>query len=148
MRLARVGIERVIGYLAGGIESWKRENPVLEQTPQISVQDLDRLQREKQEDVQVVDVRRQVEWEEGHIQSAMQMPLSRLVATMDELDGGRLIAVHCKGGYRSSIAASLLQRAGFPRVLNVKGGFDAWRAAGLPAAKTEPAKVEGHRSES
>jgi rhodanese-related sulfurtransferase len=146
MRLARVGIERVIGYLAGGIESWKRENPVLEQTPQISVQDLDRLQREKQEDVQVVDVRRQVEWEEGHIQSAMQMPLSRLVATMDELDGGRLIAVHCKGGYRSSIAASLLQRAGFPRVLNVKGGFDAWKAAGRPAAEIEPAKVEGENS--
>ena len=67
MRLARVGIERVIGYRAG-MENSKRGNLVLEQTPQISVQDLDRLLREKQEDVQVVDVRRSAEWEEGHIQ--------------------------------------------------------------------------------
>jgi hydroxyacylglutathione hydrolase len=92
-----------------------------------------------------VDVRRPAEWEDGHIQSATPMPLSQFVATMDELDGGRLIAVHCEGGYRSSIATSLLKRAGFPRVLNVKGGFDAWKAAGLPAAKTEPAEVEEHR---
>jgi len=148
VRLARVGIERVIGYLAGGMEGWKRENLVSDEVPQISVQDLDRLLRDKQEEIQLVDVRRPAEWEEGHIQSATPMPLSQLVATMGELDGGRLIAVHCQGGYRSSIATSLLQRAGFPRVLNVKGGFDAWRAAGLPAAKTEPAKVEGHRSES
>jgi rhodanese-related sulfurtransferase len=133
VRLARVGIERVVGYLAGGMETSKCENLVLEQAPEISVQDLDRLLREKQEDVQVVDVRRPAEWEEGHIQGATPMPLSQLLAAMGQLDGGRPIAVHCKGGYRSSIAASLLQRAGFPRVLNVKGGFDAWKAAGLPA---------------
>ena len=147
VRLARVGIERVIGYLAGGMEGWKRDNLVFEEVPQISVQDLDRLLREKQEDIRLVDVRLPAEWEEGRIPSATPMPLSRLVATMSELDRGRLIAVHCKGGYRSSIATSLLQRAGFPRVLNVKGGFDAWKAAGLPKAKTEPAKVEEHREQ-
>ena len=95
----------------------------------------------------MLDVRRPADWEEGYIQGATPMPLSQLLAAMGQLDGGRPIAVHCKGGYRSSIAASLLQRAGFPRVLNVKGGFDAWKAAGFPKAKTEPAKVEEHREQ-
>ena len=134
MRLARVGIERVAGYLAGGIEAWQRANQPLERLPHITVQDLDRLQREAAA-LQIADVRRPAEWEEGHIEGALLLPLNRIATAMNQLDPARPIAVHCKGGYRSAIAASLLLRAGFRQVVNVTGGFDAWKAAGLPVAQ-------------
>ena len=150
-----MGIERVAGYLDGGIEAWKRENLTLEQVPQITVQDLSRLMAEKRDQVQVLDVRRQGEWEEGHIEGALLKPLNQLARTMDELDAQRPVAVHCKGGYRSSMATSLLRRAGFRQVMNVTGGFDAWKAAGLPVATPDAArnyvqswsraKVEGYQ---
>jgi len=155
LRLARVGIERVAGYLSGGIEAWKRENLALEQVPQITVQDLARLIAEKRDQVQVVDVRRQGEWEGGHIEGALLKPLNQLARTMEELDAQRPVAVHCKSGYRSSIASSLLRRAGFRLVMNVTGGFDAWNGAGLPVATPDSArnyvqnwsraKVEGYQ---
>src|ERR1700730_15684387 len=82
-------------------------------------------------------------------------PLSQLARMMDELDPHRPVAVHCKGGYRSSIATSLLRRAGYRQVMNVTGGFDAWKNAGLPIATPDPARnyiqtwsrarVEGYR---
>jgi rhodanese-related sulfurtransferase/glyoxylase-like metal-dependent hydrolase (beta-lactamase superfamily II) len=119
MRLARVGIERVAGYLAGGIEAWQRANQPVEMLSHITVHDL----------------RRPAEWEEGHIAGALLLPLNQIATAMRQLDPDRSIAVHCKGGYRSAIAASLLRRAGFRNVVNVTGGFDAWRAAGLPVAE-------------
>jgi rhodanese-related sulfurtransferase len=143
LRLARVGIERVIGYIEGGIDAWKRENLVLDQVPQISVEDLARLMRERKDDVQVLDVRRQGEWEDSHIEGTLLMPLNQLVRTMEELDPHRPVAVHCKSGFRSSIATSLLQRAGFRHVSNVTGGFDAWKAAGLPVATPDKYQVLG-----
>lgn len=133
MRLARVGIERVAGFLAGGIPEWQRAGQPLEGLPHITVQDLDHL-RHEQTDLQVADVRRPGEWEEGHIEGATLLPLNRLSTVLDQLDPQRPIAVHCKSGYRSAIAASLLRRAGFRRVVNVTGGFDAWKAAELPVA--------------
>ena len=134
LRLARVGIERVAGYLAGGMEAWQRANQPIERLPHVTVQDLDRLQRGAA-DLQVADVRRQAEWEEGHIEGALLLPLNQIATEMRHLDPARPIAVHCKGGYRSAIAASLLLRAGFRQVVNVTGGFDAWKAADLPVAQ-------------
>jgi rhodanese-related sulfurtransferase len=135
MRLARVGIERVAGYLAGGIEAWQHANQPIEQLPHITVQDLDRLQREAA-DLQIADVRREAEWDEGHIAGALLLPLNAAAILGNaQLDPARPIAVHCKGGYRSAIAASLLRRAGCRQVVNVTGGFDAWKAAGLPVAE-------------
>jgi hydroxyacylglutathione hydrolase len=138
MRLARVGIERVAGYLGGGMEAWQRANQPIERLPHISVQELDRLQR-KEPDLQIADVRRPAEWEVGHIEGARLLPLNQLAAAIwggeAQLDPERPIAVLCKGGYRSAIAASLLRRAGYRQVLNVTGGFDAWKAAGLPVGE-------------
>jgi len=65
----------------------------------------------------------------------MPLPLNQIATAIGQLDPVRPIAVHCKSGYRSSIAASLLLRAGFRQVVNVTGGFDAWKAAGLPVAQ-------------
>jgi len=137
MRLARVGIERVIGTLGGGMDQWIREQRVVAQIAQIPVEDLHR----EREHVQVVDVRRQPEWDEGHIEGAKLLPLNHLESMLGELRRDLPVAVHCKGGYRSAIAASLIQRAGFEHVMNVIGGFDAWRACGLPEASHEPSRV-------
>jgi len=134
MRLARVGIERVAGYLTGGLEAWERANLPVERLPHITVQDLDRLHTATA-DLQIADVRRPAEWDDGHIEGALLLPLNQLDKAMQQLDPARPIAVHCKGGYRSAIAASLLRRAGFRQVVNVTGGFDAWKGAGLPVAQ-------------
>jgi rhodanese-related sulfurtransferase len=90
-------------------------------------------------DRQVIDVRRPMEWQEGHVAGAALKPLNKLTAMLDDIDRTRPITVYCKGGYRSSISTSLLQRTGFKQVINVTGGFDAWRACHLPYAVPEQA---------
>ena len=131
MRLARVGVERVAGTLKGGMAQWAMERRPVAQIAQIPVEELNR----ELEHVQVVDVRRQSEWDDGHIPGAKLMPLHKLDSMLADLDHSRPIAVHCKGGYRSAIAASVIERAGFANVMNLIGGFDAWRACGLPEVR-------------
>ena len=132
MRLARVGIDRVVGVLEDGVAGWAGADLPLAMTEQITVQDL----KERQWELAVVDVRRQAEWAGGHIAGAVLRPLDKLKSGMKDLDRGRATAVHCKSGSRSAIACSLLEKAGFERPINVVGGFDAWVGAGL---ETEPA---------
>jgi hydroxyacylglutathione hydrolase len=130
LRLARVGLEDPRGYLNGGIEAWKQAGLVLAELPQITVQSLhDHLQSGTS---QVLDVRREPEWNAGHVEGATWWPLDNFKVSPPEIDRDRPIAVHCKSGYRSMIACSLLQRAGFKNVINVIGGFDAWEQAKLP----------------
>ncbi len=150
LRLTRVGIERVAGYLEGGMEAWQRSGRPAEQVAQTSAGEL-AAALATGEHIQVLDVRRQSEWEAGHIAQAKLIPLSRFAGLAEPnakseeglfagLDRTQPVAVHCKGGYRSAIAASLLQRAGFQKVVNVLGGFDAWvaqtQAATVPSAST------------
>ncbi|MGA8876538.1 MAG: rhodanese-like domain-containing protein, partial [Candidatus Korobacteraceae bacterium] len=130
IRLARVGIEDLRGYLDGGLEGWKHAGYDLAQLPQITVQELSR--RLDDPELRVLDVRRQGEWDAAHIASADWYPLDRFKAALPRLENDATIAVHCKGGYRSMIAASLLKRAGYKDVINVIGGFDAWEQAQLP----------------
>ncbi|MGA7374968.1 MAG: MBL fold metallo-hydrolase, partial [Candidatus Sulfotelmatobacter sp.] len=109
MRLARIGLEDTQGYLKGGIDAWRNAGLPLAELPQMSVDVLNlRLQNE---DLQVLDVRREREWEEGHIEGASWWPLDNFKVAPPEIDRTVPIAVHCKGGYRSMIACSLLQRA-------------------------------------
>jgi hydroxyacylglutathione hydrolase len=125
-----VGIEDARGYLNGGIEAWKQSGFVLAELPQITVQTLrDRLQAHAS---QVLDVRREPEYQSGHIEGAAWWPLDHFKVSPPEIDRDRPIAVHCKSGYRSMIACSLLQRAGFRNVSNVVGGFDAWLQTEFP----------------
>jgi glyoxylase-like metal-dependent hydrolase (beta-lactamase superfamily II)/rhodanese-related sulfurtransferase len=139
MRLARVGLEDSGGYLKGGIEAWKHAGLALDSLPQISVEVLsDQLQGSA---LQVLDVRREPEWEAGHIAGASWWPLDNFKIAPPEIDRNILLAVHCKGGYRSMIACSLLQRAGFQNVVNVVGGFDAWQLAKLPVATEKPVEA-------
>jgi hydroxyacylglutathione hydrolase len=130
VRLARVGMEALDGYLAGGVAAWKQAEFPVTQTHQITAEELhSQLQARA---VQVLDVRRQPEWDAGHLEGATWWPLDNFKVAPPEIDRDAPLAVHCKSGYRSIIASSLLERAGFHHVLNVAGGFDAWQQAKLP----------------
>lgn len=134
LRLARVGVERVAGKLQDGITGWALAGLPLNEIEQITVQDL-QAERQQIPHLVVVDVRRESEWNEGRIPGALLRPLDRLRTELSSLNPDTPIAVHCKGGYRSAIASSLLESHGFKRVMNVLGGYDAWAGAGLPVEK-------------
>lgn len=138
-RLARVGIEDIEGFLDGGIESWKRAGFPFATTPQINVQTLH--EQLEARSLAVLDVRREPEWQTGHIEDAAWWPLDNFKVSPPEIDRNKKIAVHCKSGYRSMIACSLLQRAGFADVVNVVGGFDAWQEAKLPVEAGKPVEA-------
>jgi hydroxyacylglutathione hydrolase len=140
MRLARVGIEDVSGHLAGGIEAWKQAGSSVAAVPQLTAEELQA--RLASNGVRVLDVRREGEWQAGHVAGAQWWPLDKFRAALPPIDPRAPLAVHCKSGYRSMIACSLLQRAGYENVINVTGGFDAWQNAKLPIETNLPAKVQ------
>ncbi len=131
MRLARVGIENVKGYLAGGMEAWSRAGLTANKITQISVDDLSELLNSPKE-LQVIDVRQPGEYNDGHVPSAVNAPLSRVGERAMEFDPNRRTAVICAGGFRSSAATSILERRGFKNLLNVLGGTSGWIKAGYP----------------
>jgi hydroxyacylglutathione hydrolase len=139
LRLTRVGIEALDGYLTGGVAAWKQAGLPVATIVQMTASELDA--RLKSHGVQVLDVRREPEWDAGHIEGANWWPLDNFRVSPPEMDHEAAIAVHCKGGYRSMIASSLLQRAGFENVINVAGGFDAWQQAKLPTTSAKPVGV-------
>jgi hydroxyacylglutathione hydrolase len=128
MRLARVGLENVTGSLAGGVEAWRATGRPLATIAQITVGDLRSLLGKG--DLQVVDVRRAGEYAGGHVPGAVHVPLDRLTQESARLDPLRPTAVICAGGYRSSVASSVLAGRGFADLRNVMGGTGAWVAAG------------------
>jgi hydroxyacylglutathione hydrolase len=139
LRMARVGIEVLNGYLRGGVAAWAQSGLPLAIISQMTVEELSaQLQLG---DVQVLDVRREPEWDAAHIEKANWWPLDNFKVSPPEMDHDATIAVHCKSGYRSMIASSLLQRAGFRHVINVTGGFDAWQQAKLPSVSAKPVGV-------
>jgi hydroxyacylglutathione hydrolase len=134
MRLARVGLERVAGHLAGGVATWHHAGLPLVARPQITVDELAARRREVA-DLQVVDVRRKGEYAAGHVPGARHLPLDRLERDVAQLDPSRPTAAICAGGYRSSAATSLLERHSFADLVNVIGGTSAWLAAGHQVEK-------------
>jgi rhodanese-related sulfurtransferase len=137
-RLARVGFDRVAGYLKGGILEWDRSGLPLDSIQQISVEELSHRMAAGDID-HVVDVRRPQEWKTGHIVRATSVPLNHLKERAADLGRDARVAVLCAGGFRSAIASSILERQGFSRISNVVGGMAAWNAAKLPLDnKSEP----------
>ena len=133
LRLARVGIEAERGYLQGGVAGWSQAGFDLAKLPEITPSEL--RQRLSENTINALDVRREGEWTAGHVAGAAWWPLDRFRVAPPEVDLDIPLAVHCQSGYRSMIACSLLQRAGFKNVMNVSGGFAAWQEAQLPVEK-------------
>jgi hydroxyacylglutathione hydrolase len=141
-RLARVGIETVKGYLAGGIYSWDQAGLEVAAVPQITVAELSQL-IESESELQIIDVRRPPEYGSGHVPRAVTAPLSILKERAPALafDRAKPTAVICAGGYRSSAATSILEPLGFTNLLNVTGGTSAWVNAGY-AVETATAATQ------
>src|SRR5437870_2118368 len=128
LRLARVGIENVQAYLEDGIAGWITGGYELDYIPQISVQEFTDLLGQEKDNMAILDVREQAEVNGGAMENSVRIPLGQLQDRTAELDRSKLLVVHCKSGYRSSIATSILRRAGFRDIANLTGGFDAWQA--------------------
>jgi len=133
MRLGRIGFDHVVGYLAGGMLSVERHPSLTASTERLSAP-LAAQRLASPERPRLVDVRAPREYDAKHIDGSISMPLNHLTERIGELPRDRPIIVHCAGGYRSSIAASLLMCAGFTQVSELAGGIAAWDAAGLPAS--------------
>jgi len=130
MRLARVGLENVAGYLEGGILAWNAAGLELQTTPQISVDELHAQLHDDGKMLQIIDVRAPGEFSSGHLPGAKNVPLPELESRLAGLDSSQPTAVICAGGYRSAAAASILQRHGFQDLYNITGGTSAWVSAG------------------
>lgn len=128
-KLMRIGLDNIAGY-TNGIEEWSSEGHEPSILPEITVHQLhERIQNGT---IHVLDVRGIAEYNEGHIAGAQHIHAGYLANRLDEIPRTTDVAVHCAGGDRSSTACSLLQRAGFTNVINVVGGFNAWRESNLP----------------
>jgi hydroxyacylglutathione hydrolase len=131
IRLARVGLERINGYLGGGVEAWRAVGFEIARIPQISVAELKDLLESKPE-LQLIDVRRPAEYAGGHAPRAITAPLAKFRESFPALNLNPDVpsAIICAGGYRSSAATSIAQQLGFTNLLNVTGGTAAWIKAG------------------
>jgi rhodanese-related sulfurtransferase len=136
---AAVGLTDVGGYLAGGMTSWREEKRPTACLERLSADEL----AARRDAVQVLDVREQGEWDEGHIPGSVHTPYHDLHAIPHGLDPARPIAVICSSGQRSAIAASLLRRLGAREVIHVAdGGVGSWRDRG-GAIETRHAEAVG-----
>jgi hydroxyacylglutathione hydrolase len=132
--LAMIGLDRVAGYFGTEVlESWSRHGGELGTVPQIAAREL--AERLGKDDLAVLDVRGTTEWEAGHMPGVENIPVGYLEEHLERIPRDRPLVVHCQGGGRSAIAASLLRSKGFDNVINLTGGYDDWEAAGNPTER-------------
>jgi hydroxyacylglutathione hydrolase len=140
--LVRVGLDDVAGRLEGGMRRWIARGLPVETLPQLPVRELHAALGGEGNGARpkVLDVRSASEWRQGHIAGAIHVPGGEVPSRLAELPPGP-VAVICGGGYRSTVVASVLQRAGREDVSNVTGGMGAWKRAGLPVETGSPGPV-------
>ena len=134
LRLGRIGLDHVVGYLDGGMASAADRPDLVSETTRVSPERAAELVNANPT-LKLVDVRAQSERAAKSIERSVHIPLQRLVEDTRYLAKETPLLVHCAGGYRSSSAASLLQREGFTNVTELAGGLAAWEASGLPVVK-------------
>jgi hydroxyacylglutathione hydrolase len=131
LRLGRIGFDQVHGYLEGGMVSLAARPdlvwPTERATPAMIAEELAAA-----EPPILLDIRNPREWQAKHIPESLNIPLNHMQERLGEIPRGRRIAVHCAGGYRSSIAASILHQYGITNLIEMAGGLAAWDAAKLP----------------
>lgn len=120
-RLSRVGFDNVIGFLEGGFESWKNSGKEIDEVTRISAE---QFVSEYAEGQKVIDVRKESEYEAEHIDEAYSKPLAYINDWVNSIDHSEHFYIHCAGGYRSMIAASILQSRGYRNFTEVQGGFN------------------------
>lgn len=128
-RLSRVGYDYSIGYLNGGFDSWRNAGKDVDIIESISAEEL--YQRHKAQPVAIIDVRKASEYYSEHMVDVMNVPLDNINENMQSLEKDKTYYVHCAGGYRSMIFASILKARGYNNLIDVKGGFKAIKETGL-----------------
>ena len=129
-RLSRVGFDNVLGHLNGGVQVWEQDD--LATISSISANAFDEIYQADNM-IDIIDVRKETEYKNRHIISAVFNPLSDL--ENDQLNSTAENFVHCAGGYRSVIACSLLKREGIHNITNIEGGFGAIKKTGVPLSE-------------
>lgn len=129
-RLARVGYDHTIGYLQGGFEAWQQAGKEVDSVESIDAEAF--AQRFQAGTVEVIDVRKPDEFASGHIEGARNLPLDYINDLMPEFPKDRQLHIHCAGGYRSMVAASILKSRGVDDVVNIEGGFAAVAKTDVP----------------
>ena len=124
VRLARVGFDKIAGYLDGGFDAWQAAGEKIDLIIDVEADEL-AMDIPFDPNIVIVDVRKELEYGDGHIKQALNLPLSDLTdpASMADFEEKQNIYIHCAGGYRSIIAASLLKRQGIHNIRNVTGGW-------------------------
>ena len=123
IRLARVGYENVLGYLKGGFETWAKSGNNIDSIQEVDSEELYSISQ--QEHIKIMDVRKPGEYDSAHVLNAEHYPLDFMHTDLPDIDKSPKYYVHCRSGYRSLIASTLLKRGGFSHPVNVKGGFVA-----------------------
>jgi hydroxyacylglutathione hydrolase len=138
--LSRVGVDEIVGFVQWGMVEWRSDALPVETVPQVTVHDLAAWLEEGREIV-VLDVREPSEWDEGHIDGALHLPMFEAVARRLEVPDVRPKAVMCAGGLRSSAVISALKRHGLGGFHNVTGGMAAWVKAGYSVTRQSTVEV-------
>ncbi|NER10578.1 Glyoxylase, beta-lactamase superfamily II [Muriicola jejuensis] len=128
-RLSRVGFDHTLGYLKGGFDSWKKAGKEIDTIDSRPAQELSKELSDK--NTTVFDVRKESEYKSEHLVNAENTPLDTLNEHLSEFPDDKPFYMHCAGGYRSVIAASILKSRGIHNLVDVGGGFDAIKAAGM-----------------
>ncbi|HXJ04975.1 MAG TPA: MBL fold metallo-hydrolase [Candidatus Acidoferrum sp.] len=136
IRLGRIGFDHVAGFLRNGLQSLESRPELIAFTERLSAIFAAELVSSSQPPV-VIDVRTPREREQKQIAGSVNIPLNHLSERSQELPKNRVLLVHCAGGYRSSIAASILKKSGFNQVSEIAGGMAAWEAAKLPVSSVQ-----------
>ena len=129
-RLSRVGYDNTLGYLNGGIAEWTNAGKEVDTVESIPASEM--ASRMKAGEIKVVDVRKESEYSAEHIADALNLPLDYLNDTMDKLEQEEEYNIHCAGGYRSMIAASILKARGYHKLVDIAGGFKAIAETDIP----------------
>jgi hydroxyacylglutathione hydrolase len=136
-RLGRIGFDHVVGYLQDGLHSLKSRPDLTIKKDRLSAPYAAELLSSPEPPL-AIDVRAPRERDQKYIAGSLSIPLNHLVEKLETLPKGRPLMVYCAGGYRSSIAASLLERNGFDHVIEIAGGIAGWEAANLPVQTPQP----------
>ncbi len=123
-KLASIGFNDVAGYLEGGFESWKKASEKIDMIINVEADEL-AMDIPFDDNLLLVDVRKENEFAEGHVKDAMNLPLNNMtdVAQIARMEENQNIYIHCESGYRSLIAASILKKQGYHNIRNISGGW-------------------------
>jgi rhodanese-related sulfurtransferase len=140
-RLARVGYDNPIGYLKGGMNAWQKAGKPIDAIDEISATDFATLYQQDKS-LQVLDARRKSEYDTEHLVGVTNFPLDFINRDLAMLKPGAKYFIHCAGGYRSVIMASILKARGYKHVVNIQGGYKALCTTGLPRTQHQEIKTE------